>query len=106
MSAIARPVRAMTIAFALAASMVAAPAAFAAPVGALTDIYCPDVPTALTVTTTTANSVVLSWRSSADNVGVTSYQVFKGTTLVGTPATASFSVSGLAPNSTYTFTVL
>src|SRR5262249_62249293 len=52
----------------------------------------------------TSTSVALTWTASTDNVGVTGYHVFDGATQVGTSATTSFTVTGLAPSSTHTYT--
>lgn len=65
----------------------------------------PSAPANLHVTGTTANSVTLAWSPSSDNVGVTGYQVFNGSSasvsVTGTTAT----VSGLSASTSYTFTV-
>ena len=37
--------------------------------------------------------------------GVTGYQVFRGTTLVGTPTGLTFTDTGLAASTTYSYTV-
>ncbi|MFD2703282.1 glycosyl hydrolase family 18 protein [Paenibacillus shunpengii] len=69
------------------------------------DSTAPTVPANLTSTAQTTSSVSLSWAASTDNVGVTGYEVYNGgnlaTTVTGTTAT----ISGLAANTTYTFTV-
>jgi hypothetical protein len=68
------------------------------------DTTAPSAPTSLRVTGTTSSSVSLAWNASTDNVGVTAYDVYRGTsvtTVTGTTAT----VSGLSPNTTYQFTV-
>jgi chitodextrinase len=56
------------------------------------------VPTGLAASAITINSFTLSWTASTDNVGVTAYEVFRGTTSLGTvaaPAT-TLAVAGLA----------
>ncbi|GAA0240392.1 cellulose binding domain-containing protein [Saccharothrix mutabilis subsp. mutabilis] len=68
------------------------------------DTTAPTAPANLRVTGTTSGSVSLAWNASSDNVGVTAYDVHRGTsvtTVTGTTAT----VSGLAPGTTYQFTV-
>jgi hypothetical protein len=52
-----------------------------------------------------AESIKLSWTASTDNVGVTGYRVYAGTTLLGTPAGPAFTVSNLAPGTTYSYAV-
>jgi chitin-binding protein len=66
----------------------------------------PGTPTA----TATANSVSLSWAASADNVGVSGYQVFReaGATdvQVASGSGTSATVTGLAADTTYQFYVV
>ncbi|HUG21482.1 glycosyl hydrolase [Piscinibacter sp.] len=69
------------------------------------DTQAPSVPGALTVTGTTHNSVALKWNASTDNVGVTGYRVFRGTALVATVTGLTHTLTGLAANTTYSFTV-
>src|SRR5215475_12480900 len=68
------------------------------------DTTPPTAPTNLAVASKTSASVALTWTASTDNVGVTGYRVFDGTTQVGTSAATSFTVTGLAPSSTHTYT--
>jgi endoglucanase len=70
------------------------------------DTTPPSTPTGLTVTGTTATTVSLSWTASTDNVGVTGYQVFRGSTLVGSPTGTTFTDSGLTPSTAYSYSVL
>ncbi|NEN87360.1 fibronectin type III domain-containing protein [Paenibacillus elgii] len=68
------------------------------------DTQPPTAPTNLTVTGKTSSSISLSWTASTDNVGVTGYTVEYGSgtlSVAGTTAT----VTGLAADTTYTFTV-
>ncbi|MVP01590.1 glycosyl hydrolase family 18 protein [Paenibacillus lutrae] len=69
------------------------------------DTQAPTAPTKLTVGTVTANSVALSWTASTDNVGVASYEVYKGTALVAAVTGTSYTVTGLTASTLYTFTV-
>jgi chitinase len=69
------------------------------------DAQPPTVPTGLTATTASTTQINLAWNASTDNVGVTSYQVFQGGTLLGTVAVANASVTGLSPGTMYSFTV-
>ncbi|GIO31256.1 MULTISPECIES: carbohydrate-binding protein [Paenibacillus] len=64
----------------------------------------PTAPTNLTVASKTATSVTLSWTASTDNVGVTGYTVCYGTGSVNVGGTSA-TISGLTPNTTYSFTV-
>ncbi|WP_308190633.1 cellulose binding domain-containing protein [Streptomyces sp. HPF1205] len=69
------------------------------------DTQAPSTPAGLTVTGTTASSASLSWSPSTDNVGVTAYDVYRGGTLAGTTAGTSFTDTGLAASTPYTYTV-
>ena len=73
--------------------------------GTVTDTTAPSVPTGLTAGTTTTTSVPLSWTASTDNVAVTGYDVYNGTTLVATSAATSTTVTGLTPGTAYSFSV-
>lgn len=67
----------------------------------------PTAPVSLTASNVTANTVKLSWGASSDNVGVTGYNVYNGSTLVGSVpgSTLSYTVTGLTPDTSYTFNV-
>ncbi|KAA2254129.1 glucose dehydrogenase [Solihabitans fulvus] len=69
------------------------------------DTQPPTAPGSLTVTGTTANTVSLSWNASTDNVGVVGYDVYNGAAKAGTSTTTSTTIDGLAPSTTYHFTV-
>ncbi|MEV0714475.1 DUF4832 domain-containing protein [Asanoa sp. NPDC050611] len=53
----------------------------------------------------TDTSVSLSWSGSTDNVGVTGYEVFRGSTLVGSPTGTSYTDNGLAASTAYSYSV-
>ncbi len=72
------------------------------------DVTAPSVPGNLSVETVTASQVLLSWDASTDDSGIIDlYQVnvspFAGNVLTTGPTSAT--VVGLAPTTTYTFTV-
>ena len=69
------------------------------------DTQAPSVPTGLSVSAVTATSVSLAWNASTDNVGVTGYTVYRNGVAAGTSATTSFSNTGLAPSTSYTYKV-
>jgi chitinase len=69
------------------------------------DTTPPSAPTNLAASATTSSSVSLSWSASTDNVGVTGYQIFRGSTNVATSTGTSFTDTGLAASTTYTYTV-
>ena len=69
------------------------------------DTQAPTIPTNLITSNITQTTVDLSWTASTDNVGVTGYEIFRGTTSIGTSATTSFTVTGLTAETNYSFTV-
>ncbi|WP_220388990.1 fibronectin type III domain-containing protein [Paenibacillus tyrfis] len=69
------------------------------------DTQAPSAPANLTATGVTSSSVSLSWNASTDNVGVTGYDVYNGAALAATVTGTGATVSGLSPNTAYTFTV-
>jgi endoglucanase Acf2/chitodextrinase len=69
------------------------------------DTQAPTAPTNLAVTGRTNSSISLSWTASTDNVGVTGYDIYNGTALAGSSTGTSYTVTGLAANTTYSFTV-
>jgi endoglucanase len=78
------------------------------PGGGGTDTQPPSTPGNVRVTGTTASTISLAWNASTDDVsGVTGYQVFRGTgtTPIGTPAGLTFTDTGLAASTTYSYTV-
>lgn len=73
--------------------------------GGAADTQAPTMPTNLAVTGVTTSSVSLSWTASTDNVGVTGYNVYQGTTQVMTVTGTTATVTGLAAGTAYTFKV-
>lgn len=69
------------------------------------DTTAPSVPTNLTASGTTSSSTNLSWNASTDNVAVTGYEVYRGTTLVTTVNTTTYSATGLTASTAYSFSV-
>ena len=73
--------------------------------GGGSDSTPPTVPGSPAITGTSATSVSLAWDASTDNVGVTGYDVYNGTSLATSVAQTSATVTGLNPDTAYTFTV-
>ena len=69
------------------------------------DTQAPTVPTSLMSTNITINSFTLSWTASTDNVGVTSYEVFRDGVSIGTTASTSMNVTSLNGATTYSMRV-
>ena len=73
--------------------------------GATGDTQAPTVPTGVMVGGVTTSSIALSWAASTDNVGVTGYEVLRNGAVVGSPAGTTYTDTGLAANTTYSYTV-
>lgn len=69
------------------------------------DTQAPTVPANLATTGITANSVGLSWSAASDNVGVTGYEVYQGSSLLATVNATTYTATGLTANTAYTFSV-
>ncbi|MFC5817271.1 carbohydrate-binding protein [Nonomuraea harbinensis] len=69
------------------------------------DTQAPSVPGNLRSTGVTSSSVSLAWNASTDNVGVTGYDVYRGGSLVTTVGGTSYTDTGRAANTSYTYTV-
>jgi len=68
------------------------------------DTVLPTIPTNLT-TAPAVNSVTLGWNPSTDNIGVVGYVVRRNATPVATVPTTNYVDSGLAPSTSYGYTV-
>ena len=73
--------------------------------GPCTDTQAPTAPSNVQPTTRTATSIALSWSASTDNVGVVSYGVYRAGTLVGSPTSTTYILSGLTCNTNHTLAV-
>jgi chitodextrinase len=69
------------------------------------DTQPPTVPGGLRATAATATSIAVAWTASSDNVAVTGYGVYNGTSNVGSTASTSYTVSGLSCGTAYTISV-
>jgi bacillolysin len=70
-----------------------------------TDTVAPTAPTALAASGTTGTTTNLSWTAATDNVAVTGYDIYEGTTLKGSSTTTSYTVTGLTALTAYSFNV-
>ncbi|MEW7289314.1 S8 family serine peptidase [Aquimarina sp. 2304DJ70-9] len=73
--------------------------------GATADTQAPTVPAGLAATNVTETTLTLNWNASTDNVGVTGYDVYQGSTLLGTATTTTANVTGLTASTAYQFSV-
>lgn len=69
------------------------------------DIVSPTTPTNLAATATTQTSTKLTWTASTDNVGVTSYSIYRNGSYLAGVSTTTYTVSNLTANTNYTFSV-
>jgi chitodextrinase len=69
------------------------------------DTTAPTAPSSLTASGTTDTATTLSWTASTDNVAVASYDILRGTTVIGNTTNTTFNVTGLAQNTAYSFSV-
>ena len=69
------------------------------------DTQAPTAPKNLTGTVPSSTSVTLSWTAATDNVGVTGYNVYIGSSSIGTVTSVSAIVNGLSANTSYSFSV-
>ncbi|EAY27297.1 T9SS-dependent choice-of-anchor J family protein [Microscilla marina] len=69
------------------------------------DTQAPSTPTNLTASSVSSTNLTLNWTASTDNVGVSGYDVYRGATLIGSASGTSYNVTGLSPNTAYSFSV-
>ncbi|WP_193550704.1 GEVED domain-containing protein [Marixanthomonas ophiurae] len=69
------------------------------------DTQAPTAPTSLASSNITQTSLTLNWNASTDNVGVTGYEVFQGSTSLGNVTGTSTNITGLSPATSYSFKV-
>ena len=69
------------------------------------DTTKPTTPSGLAASGTTSTGTTLAWSTSTDDVGVTGYEILRGSTVIGSTASRTYTVSGLAPSTAYSFTV-
>ncbi|UNK17475.1 glycosyl hydrolase family 18 protein [Paenibacillus sp. N3/727] len=70
------------------------------------DTVAPTTPANVTVSGVTSSSVTLSWLASTDNVGVTGYDVYQGTSLAISVNGTTATITGLSASTTYSFKVV
>lgn len=73
-----------------------------------TDTTAPSVPGSLAASGTTSSGTTLSWSASNDGsggTGVASYEVLRGSSVVGTVTGTTYTATGLSPATAYSFTV-
>ena len=71
----------------------------------LADTQAPSVPGVPTSPSQLITAISLTWTASTDNVGVTSYRIFRNGVQAGSSASPAFTDQGLTPNTSYSYTV-
>ena len=70
------------------------------------DFVAPTTPSGLAGSTLGSTSVGLTWNAANDNTGVAGYKLYRNGVLIATTSALAFTDTGLAINTTYTYTVL
>lgn len=70
-----------------------------------TDVTPPSVPTNVTASGLSGSTIQLSWTASTDNVAIQGYNVYRNGVQVGMTPLASFTDSGLTPQTAYGYRV-
>ncbi len=65
------------------------------------DTQAPSAPASLTASNVTTTSIVGSWPASTDNIGVSGYSVYRGSTKLGTTTALNYTFSGLVCATSY-----
>jgi hypothetical protein len=73
----------------------------------LADQTAPSAPTNFKAASSTPTSINLSWTASTDNIGVVSYKIKRGGTLIATVTapTTTYNDTGLTANTAYSYTI-
>jgi chitodextrinase len=69
------------------------------------DTTNPTAPTGLTLNSRTMTSISFKWTAATDDVGVTGYKIYRGSSQVGTSTGTSYNDTGLSPDTSYTYKV-
>lgn len=69
------------------------------------DSSAPSIPSSLSATAVSASQVNLMWSASSDNVGVSGYRIYRNGVQITTTTATSYSDTGLAASTGYTYTV-
>ncbi len=76
------------------------------PATPITDTAAPSTPTNISVVVQSDSKIAITWAASTDNVGVTGYRIYRGGTQIATVTTGtSYSDTGLAAATAYSYTV-
>jgi hypothetical protein len=69
------------------------------------DTTAPSAPASLAASNVAQTTLTLNWSASTDNVAVTGYDVYQGSTKLGSTANTTTNITGLTAATAYTFSV-
>ncbi|ATB33745.1 hypothetical protein [Melittangium boletus] len=69
------------------------------------DTQAPTTPANLSAVATSSSQINLTWSASSDNVGVSAYDVYRNGSYAGSSGAPSYSDTGLAASTAYSYTV-
>ncbi|WP_299156216.1 CUB domain-containing protein [uncultured Tenacibaculum sp.] len=69
------------------------------------DTQAPSAPASLAASNVAQTTLTLNWSASSDNVGVIEYDVYRGSTKLGSTANTSVNITSLTAGTAYTFSV-
>jgi chitodextrinase len=70
------------------------------------DTQAPSAVTSLTVSSTTSNTITLTWTAATDNVAVSGYDIYLNGALKTTSTSLTTTITGLLPSTGYTFYII
>lgn len=73
--------------------------------GAAADTQAPSAPSNVQASNIAQTTATISWTASTDNVGVTGYDVYQGSTKIGSVTGTSTNITSLTAATSYTFSV-
>lgn len=69
------------------------------------DTQAPSAPLGVAANAVSSSQINISWQASTDNIGITGYDVYRGSTKIATVTTTAFGDTGLQAGTTYTYTI-
>ena len=71
----------------------------------LADAQAPSIPVNVKASTISSNQINLTWSASTDNVGVSGYKVYRGSSLITTAIPTNYADTGLTAATPYTYRI-
>ena len=73
--------------------------------GSQADTTAPSAPSSASASNVAQTTLTLNWSASTDNVAVTGYDVYQGSTKLGSTANTTTNITGLTAGTAYTFSI-